>query len=84
MMTIDLAGVYGAAQNPDPGRCGPGDSLPFLGDIHTVECGIHDSTVKSYEDKGDPNWLAQIKSLPQLPSAVGSYFSALIFGQGPK
>jgi hypothetical protein len=78
-----LVDVIGAADNPDPGRCGPGDQWQWMGDIHTKECLIHDQTIKGYEDQGDPTWLAHIKALPALPGAITSYFGALIFGQGP-
>jgi hypothetical protein len=91
MMSIEMAelppdaldDVIGGYDNPDPGRCGPGADWQFLGDVHTKECLIHDNTIKSYEDQGDPTWLAHIKALPALPAAIGSYFSTLLFGQGP-
>jgi hypothetical protein len=74
MQTIDhsmLAAVTGGAD--DFGRCGPGSSWGFLGDIRTPECAVHDASVRGAEAQGTPKILAHLQALPLLPAAVGSW-----------
>jgi len=74
MQTIDhdhLAAVTGGAD--DFGRCGPGSSWGFLGNIRTPECATHDASVRGAEAQGVPKILAHIQALPLLPAAVGSW-----------
>jgi hypothetical protein len=58
------------------GRCGPGNSLPFLGDVRTPECAAHDQAVRDALGNGSSYLGAQIKALPKLPAAVASYVRA--------
>jgi hypothetical protein len=75
MLTLDeLAMVRGGAD--DFGRCGPGSSWKFLGNVYTPQCAAHDSAVRTAEAAGTPHWLAQVKALPLLPAAIGSYIKA--------
>jgi hypothetical protein len=74
MQTIDrsrLEAVTGGAD--DFGRCGPGSSWGFLGNIHTSECAAHDGAVRGAEAKGTPKLLAHLQALPLLPAAIGSW-----------
>lgn len=86
MTTIDfdhLAVVTGGAQIPDTnafGRCGPGTSWKFLGNVYTPECKCHDAAVRRAEMAGTPHWLAQVQALPKLPAAIGSYVKAKLTG----
>jgi len=75
----DLGDVRGGADSF--GRCGPGSSLPFLGNYYTPECRAHDAAVRSAEAGGDSKFMAHLKALPQFPAAVGSWFRAR-FGGG--
>jgi len=66
-------------RNDDFGRCGPGASWKFLGNVYTPQCAVHDQTVRTAEAAGTPHWLAQVEALPKLPAAVGSYLKARFF-----
>jgi|JI10StandDraft_1071094.scaffolds.fasta_scaffold24883_2 hypothetical protein len=70
----DLTQVMGGeATAANLGRCGPGDGMAWLGDVRTPECLRHDQMVRSHLDNGSSKPMAHLKSLPALPSAVGSY-----------
>jgi hypothetical protein len=57
------------------GRCGPGDKFQWLlGNVYTPECMAHDQAVRDATAQGSSYLGAQIKALPKLPAAVGSYF----------
>ena len=83
--TIDLTTVIGgAAPSGDDnafGRCGPGTSWKWLGNVYTPECAAHDKAVRGAEAAGESKFMAHLKALPQLPAAVGSYFRARLSGQ---
>ena len=78
--TCDLEHVIGGAaptMNDDSfGRCGPGSKWKWLGNVYTPQCRAHDAAVRGGIAHGDGKWLAQIKALPLLPAAVGSYIRA--------
>lgn len=80
LQAIDLCTVTGGAaatMNDNAfGRCGPGTSWKFLGNIYTPECRAHDASVRSLEANGGSHVLAQLRSLPLLPAAIGSYIRA--------
>jgi hypothetical protein len=81
---VDLARVAGAdgapptATTSDPsfGRCGPGSSWKWLGDVYTPQCAAHDAAVRGELAQGTPRVLAHLKALPLLGPAVGSYVRA--------
>jgi hypothetical protein len=84
---IELSRVAGGEGTPpattnDPsfGRCGPGSSWKWLGDVYTPQCEAHDAAVRGELAQGTPRWKAHLKALPLLPEAIGSYFRAR-FGQ---
>ncbi|HEY5928341.1 MAG TPA: hypothetical protein VIV11_41925 [Kofleriaceae bacterium] len=58
------------------GRCGPGSSLAFLGNVRTPECLAHDQAVRNHLNNGSSYLGAQIKALPQFPAAAASWFRA--------
>jgi len=68
-----LALVLGGADDPSLGRCGPGSSWRFLGNVYTPQCRAHDVAVRSAKAAGTNPVVAHIKALPLLPAAVGSY-----------
>lgn len=55
------------------GRCGPGSSWSWLGNVYTPECAAHDAAVRGRLANGESGFMAHAKSLPLLPAAVGSY-----------
>ena len=66
-----------AASNDNSfGRCGPGSSWQWLGNVYTPQCAAHDAAVRGEIAQGTPRVLAHLKALPLLPYAVGSYFRA--------
>jgi hypothetical protein len=77
-----LALVTGAANpgyNPADnalGRVGPGTGWKWLGNYYTPEALAHDKAVRAGEANGGNHFLAQMKALPLLPAAIGSYFRA--------
>ena len=76
LTTQQLCAVVGGYE-PTPasfGRCGPGEGMAFLGDVRTPECAAHDRVVRDALASGTSRVGAQIRALPQLPAAVGSYF----------
>src|SRR4051812_23344448 len=80
LMTIkldDLACVS-AGSDSSLGRCGPGTSWPWLGNVHTDACLAHDRAVDDHMARGDSYGMAFVKSLPKLPAAVGSYIGARV------
>jgi hypothetical protein len=91
MQSIDLdhlAYVTGGAQTQNPttndnsfGRCGPGSSWRFLGDVYTPECRAHDAAVRGNLANGDSHVMAHVRALPQLPAAIGSYVRARLTGR---
>jgi hypothetical protein len=75
-LTYDqLAGVIGAGDDSF-GRCGPGNSWGFLGDVRTPQCAAHDQAVKDAQANGASYLEAQAQSLSTLPAAVGSYIKS--------
>jgi hypothetical protein len=78
----ELQRVAGGDGPPSPaadssfGRCGPGSSWPWLGNVYTPQCAAHDAAVRGEIAQGTPRVLAHVKALPLLPAAVGSYFRA--------
>jgi hypothetical protein len=66
-------GAAGAQPSSDFGRCGPGSSWKWLGNVYTPECAAHDAAVRGRLANGSSNFMAHAKSLPLLPAAVGSY-----------
>lgn len=82
MQTIDLdrvaaiRGAAGAAGVDDFGRCGPGSSWRWLGDVFTPQCAAHDAAVRGALASGASPVMAHVRALPLLPAAVGSYLTA--------
>jgi len=74
-----LARVVGGADSSF-GRCGPGASWRWLGNVYTPQCAAHDSAVRGELARGTSPWLAHVKALPKLPAAVGSYVRARVTG----
>jgi len=73
LTTVDLELVRGGADTF--GRCGPGAAMQgLLGNIYTPECKAHDAAVRRELRRGTSYLGAQLKALPQLPAAVGSWF----------
>jgi len=68
----DLALVTGGEAS-DFGRCGPGTSWKWLGNVYTPECRAHDAAVRGRLATGSSHVMAHVKSLPLLPAAIGSY-----------
>lgn len=68
-----LALVLGGAEDPSLGRCGPGASWGFLGNVYTPQCLAHDRVVRGEKTKGTNPVVAHLKALPLLPAAIGSY-----------
>jgi hypothetical protein len=68
----ELATIHGA-QASDFGRCGPGSSWPWLGNVYTPACAQHDAAVRGNLAAGDSAVAAHVKALPLLPAAIGSY-----------
>ncbi|HWO20130.1 MAG TPA: hypothetical protein VNO30_15190 [Kofleriaceae bacterium] len=62
-----------AAQPADFGRCGPGSSWKWLGNVYTPACAAHDAAVRGRLASGSSAFMAHAKSLPLLPAAIGSY-----------
>jgi hypothetical protein len=69
------------ANNDAFGRCGPGTSWKWLGDVYTPQCAAHDAKVRGYLANGSSGFMAHAKSLPLLPAAVGSYVRARVTGR---
>ncbi|MEZ4398540.1 MAG: hypothetical protein R3B06_00870 [Kofleriaceae bacterium] len=69
---VDLSHVLGGA-GPSFGRCGPGDSWKFLGDVRTEACARHDGLVDQYKAEGSSPAMAHLRAAPALPAAIGSY-----------
>ena len=87
MQTIsitDLATVVGGADGGDNafGRCGPGNRWQWLGNVYTPQCAAHDAAVRGNLANGDSRFMSQLKALPKLPGAIGSYIGARLRGQG--
>lgn len=78
VVSLDLAVLETVSGGSDLGRCGPGSSWQFLGNVYTRECGAHDAAVRTAKANGDPAWLAHVRALPLLPAAVGSYVRARV------
>ena len=69
--------VLGGQNPPSPetlGRCGPDNGWQFLGNVRTPECAAHDRVVRDALANGSSQLGAQIRGLPLLPAAIGSYF----------
>jgi len=82
MIVLDLdqlACVRGGATDDHAfGRCGPGTSWSWLGDVYTPECSAHDAAVRGALGKGASHVMAHLRALPLLPAAVGSYIRARV------
>lgn len=66
-----------ATNNDDSfGRCGPGSSWQWLGNVYTPQCAAHDAAVRGEIAQGTPRPLAHLKAVPLLLPAIGSYFRA--------
>jgi hypothetical protein len=78
---LDLVAAGIAYSDADLGRCGPGSSWKWLGNIHTSACMQHDLAVRGALQSGSSHVMAQVKALPLLPAAVGSWVSAKLHGQ---
>lgn len=76
-----LATIRGGYGDQDFGRCGPGSSWKFLGDVRTCACARHDAAVRGELAKGRSELVAQAKALPLLPAAIGSYIKARLHPQ---
>jgi len=77
MTTLDLdqlATITGGADSF--GRCGPGSSWGFLGDVYTPQCAAHDASVRGAEASGMSKVLSHLQALPLLPAAAGSWVKA--------
>ena len=72
-----LAQVIGGADS-SIGRCGPGDALPWLGNVYTPECKAHDIAVRDALRGGASQVEAHVRALPHLPAAVGSYLKTVL------
>jgi hypothetical protein len=81
MQSFDLAVLETVTGGSDLGRCGPGSSWQFLGNVYTRECGAHDAAVRAAKANGDPAWLAHARALPLLPAAAASYVRARVTGR---
>jgi len=68
-----LALVVGGVDDPSLGRCGPGASWGFLGNVYTPQCLAHDQAVRGAKAQGTNPVMAHLKALPLLPAAVTSY-----------
>lgn len=76
-----LAHVTGGADdNNSFGRCGPGSSMQWLGNVYTPECARHDAEVRGHLANGDNAVMAHLKAMPALPAAIGSYVRARFGG----
>ena len=60
------------------GRCGPGTSWKWLGNVYTPECATHDAAVRGALANGSSQVMAHAKALPKLPAAIGSYVRARV------
>lgn len=81
LAAAELARVGGGAGAVDTtrdafGRCGPGTSWRWLGDVYTPACAAHDASVRGYLANDSSPFMAHARSLPLLPAAVGSYVRA--------
>ena len=70
----ELSAVHGGEDSF--GRCGPGDSLQFLGNVRTPECLAHDQAVRNAMNNGSSYLGAQMRALPLFPAAAASWFRA--------
>jgi len=73
LSSLDAADLARAAGGNDFGRCGPGSSWRWLGDVYTPECAAHDAAVRGRLANGSSPLMAHARSLPLLPAAIGSY-----------
>ena len=53
MQSLDLAVLETVSGGSDLGRCGPGSSMQFLGNVYTPECLAHDVAVRDAKAKGE-------------------------------
>lgn len=70
--------VIGGASDPSLGRCGPGASWGFLGNVYTSQCLAHDTAVRGNIANGSSKLMAHVRALPLLPAAIGSYARKVI------
>ena len=70
--------VIGGAGDASYGRCGPGASWGFLGNIYTDQCRAHDTAVRGNIANGSSKFMAHVRALPLLPAAIGSYAKKVI------
>jgi hypothetical protein len=77
LLELDVTALEQVSGGDDSlGRCGPGSSMKFLGDVRTPECLAHDTAVRDRIAAGDSTVTAHLRSLPLLPAAIGSYLRA--------
>lgn len=69
----EASAAAGGQPSSDFGRCGPGSSWKWLGNVYTPACAAHDAAVRGRLAQGSSDFMAHAKSLPLLPAAVGSY-----------
>jgi hypothetical protein len=77
----ELDRVCGGALDSMPndnafGRCGPGTSWKWLGDVYTPACKAHDASVRGALAQGSSHAYAHLQALPLLPAAGASYLRA--------
>jgi hypothetical protein len=73
--TDELSQVSGGANSF--GRCGPGSSWQFLGNVYTPQCLAHDKAVRDAKAAGASTVQAHLSALPRLPAAISSYFRSI-------
>ena len=77
LLDVDATALEHVSGGDDSlGRCGPGSSLTFLGDVRTPECLAHDTAVRDRIAAGESRVMAHVRALPLLPAAIGSYVRA--------
>lgn len=77
---IDELSLVNGARD-DFGRCGPGSSWKWLGNVYTPQCATHDAKVRNAQANGTSAFMSHVKALPWLPAAVGSYVKARVTGR---
>ncbi len=80
MLAIDLDQLAHVRGGNDFGRCGPGSSWSWLGNVFTPACARHDAAVRGELAAGSSSVMAHVRALPLLPAAIGSYVAARTTG----
>src|SRR5258706_251319 len=82
---IELSSVTGGAPAPTGdnafGRCGPGTSLKFLGNVYTPQCRAHDAAVRAGEARrvGDAAVVAKLANGVRVDHRAGQQLGVGIF-----